>query len=391
MPRIVTVSALALALAATAPLASAAPQAGPAGKRAAKTAAATPAEPGAEVAPAEGSDQVAPAEVGASIALVKGAPVDKANWKQKKTARTFYRAGMKAFSADEYDQAMTAFVASYGAVASPNSHLMVVRTMYAKGEIMAAYGQAQLVVVEAMEAATKNAKYKTTARGAEDLVAEIDAQLTQVTIKVEPLPADGQATLSVNGSLLEKKQWGSAVRLPPGAVVVVLTTALGKTEKTLVAAAGQQHELSIAPATPPPAAAPVVAEASGSLLFKWPGPDRKKIAYISGGVGAVGLLTFGIFGALTSGQAGRLEDGCPDVAHCDPDLESFADRGQAYQVVANTGLVLGIIGLSAGAGFYLWEHYDDGADSVQGPVRPRISQGPRVSLGPGSVSVSGSF
>jgi hypothetical protein len=321
------------------------------------------------------------------VALVKGAPVDKADWKQKRDARLAYRAGMKAFDAKKYDEAMAAFVKSYGVVASPNSHLMVVRAMLAKEQYLAAYGQAQLVTIEAKEAAAKEARYQTTVQGAEQLVTDIAAKLSSVKISTTVPVADESAVLQLNGRALDRGEWGQPVTVMPGPVKIVLTTAAGKTQKTVTAIAGQQHAFAIEPPAPEAVATAPVAEDSGGSFFdiKWPGPDRKKIAYISGGVGAAGMLTFGIFGALSVGQAGRLEDGCPNPAHCDPELETYADRGQAYQAVANTGLVLGIIGLSTGAGFYVWDHFDEGADSVQSPYRPRVA------VGPGTFVVSGSF
>ncbi|MFP6683926.1 MAG: hypothetical protein VB934_04405 [Polyangiaceae bacterium] len=351
-------------------------------------ASATPAESKDDVAATPAPPEAAVGEPSPTdVALVKGAAIDKANWRQKNAARKAYRAGMKAFDAKKYDEAMAAFVKSYGVVASPNSHLMVVRTMLAKEQYLAAYGQAQLVTIEAKEAAAKEARYQTTVQGAEQLVSDIAAKLSSVKISTTVPVADKSAVLQVNGRALERGQWGQPLTVMPGPIKIALTTAAGKTQKTVTAVAGQQHAFAIEPPAPKPVATASVAEESGGSFFdiKWPGPDRKKIAYISGGVGAVGMLTFGIFGALSVGQAGRLEDGCPDPAHCDPQLESFADRGQAYQTVANTGLVLGIIGLSTGAGFYVWDHFDEGADSVQSPYRPRVA------VGPGTFVVSGSF
>ena len=188
----------------------------------------------------------------------------------------------------------------------------------------------------------------------------------------------------VAGQPIERSRWGQPVRVVPGPVKVLLTVGANKVERTLVAAAGQKHEMKIGPAQPiAPVTAPPTAEAGAS--FVWPGPDRKLIAYISGGVGAAGMLTFGVFGTLSAGQAGRLEDACPDPARCDPELEDFASRGSAYQTAANTGLIIGLVGIGAGAGFYVWDMLDEGGDAVTASTRPKIQ------VGPGSLVVSGRF
>ena len=112
---------------------------------------------------------------------------------------------------------------------------------------------------------------------------------------------------------------------------------------------------------------------------KW---DMRTWSYVAGGVGAAGIVTFGVFGLLNNSKHSKLEDECKNGV-CPSSLESDKNTGQTYQTVANVGLVVGIVGLGTGTALYLL--------SDKKKEKSALSTVPRVDIGPRSVSVSGTF
>jgi len=352
----------------------AAPKAGskPASKPASKPPAATP--PPAAPPPAAAPPKPATPTTGVAI--------DKANWKQKQAATKAYKKGVAAMDRKAFDKALVAFRSSYGVVASPNSRLMVVRALAALERRPEAYEEVLAVVSEAKAAAAKSAKYKKTLEAAETELGELKKSLAFLTVNVTG--ALEGATLSIAGNPVPQQRWGKSIAVDPGSIEVVLSTADGKETKKVDAAAGATAQISISPPKPdtnllpPPPPEPEVSAG-------YEGPDRRLMAYIAGGVGGVGILTFGIFGLLSNSKYNRLEAACPDMAACDPDLVDTANSGKTFQTVANVGLAFGLIGLAAGGGMFVWEVLDPAADEKSDEAAPKVS------VGPGSVIVSGRF
>jgi hypothetical protein len=132
------------------------------------------------------------------------------------------------------------------------------------------------------------------------------------------------------------------------------------------------------PPPPPPPAAPLE-----------PGEDEggtveATLGWVGLGIGAAGMLSFGIFGGLTMSEFSDLENLCPSN-NCTAEADSEADTGRTYQVVANVSLVVGLVGLVGGGTLLLLDTLegDDGQD-------PDDSS-PTVAVGPGSVVISGTF
>ena len=97
----------------------------------------------------------------------------------------------------------------------------------------------------------------------------------------------------------------------------------------------------------------------------------------------LGLATFGVFGALNNSKFSDLEDQCSNN-QCPADLESDADTGRTYQTIANVGLIVGGVGLAAGAVLFLTSDSGSKENSAS-------STTPVVGVGPGSVMVRGKF
>jgi len=314
-----------------------------------------------------------------------GVGFDEADKAQTAKATQAYQAGVAAQQRGQHDVALAEFRRSYGIVRSPNSRMLIVRELAELGSYVQAYREGVEAVREAEDAAALDAaKYGKTVEAAQ---AELDAVKTQVALVVINVSgAPDSAALVLNGVAVDQAEWGRPIPVAAGDVGVSLMTSAGEVEQTATAVAGQTVEIAITPAKAPEpivAPPPVVQEDSGLWPADW--PDRKLVAIIAGGTGAVALLNFGIFGLLSEGQADRLATGCPDVDDCNPALQDEADKGRTYQTVANVFLVVGIVGATAGAGLLTW----DLLDSEQAGDTADASFRANMTVGPGSLWLTG--
>lgn len=333
-----------------------------------------------------------------SLALGLGAPVALAqtpsatpdtgvSWEEADgtanfKATQYYKAGTASFNKKDFDAALEAFRNSYGVVKSPNSRLMVVRSLYELGRYQEAYEEARVLSQEAETAAAKADKYKAAVDAAAVELKAAKAKLAFVVIKPQATAPGAKVTL--NGEDVAADRWGQEILVPAGPVEVVMTTEAGTVTEKGEAKVGEVVELKLAQKeAPKQAPAPVQVEMSADD-GGYDGPDRIALALIAGSVGVVGMTNFGIFGVLSNGQYSRLEDLCNDGI-CDPSLETEADNGRTYQIVANVSLGIGVAGLAAGAGLFIWELLDPAESSEEAAERPQIH------VGPGSMMVTGTF
>lgn len=326
-----------------------------------------------------------------TVAQAQGAPPESATAEQKKTAQKAFEQGLKAAKAKKHDDALAAFKESYGAVASPNSHLMVARELVELGRLEEAWAEYEATIAEADAAAQKDPKYADTAAGAKNEQKDLRGKLGFLKLDVGS-PGPG-SRVTVKGKEIPQADWGKPIAVAPGPVRVELVATDGKEiVQEVNATAGTETPVSLAPAAAAPAAAPAggSGDASGKLEASTSGggPSMRTWAYIAGGVGVAGLATFGIFGAMNNAKHSKLEDECKNGT-CPSNLQEERDAGKRYQTIANVGLVVGVVGLGTGTVLYLMSN----KKTEKTAVLPK-KRGPRVdSVGVGyqSVLVTGSF
>ncbi len=309
-----------------------------------------------------------------------GAPVDQATDAQKQEAQKLFLDAKKSFDEKQMEKALTGFRASYDTVASPNSLLMVARTLVALDRVEEAYTTYEEATRVAQEAAGKDKKYEPAVEAAKKELEELRPRIALVTLDVVGATPDTE--LFVNDQPVARDQWGKEMPVRVGAASVT-AKAPGKPDfqQDLTISGGastQRIDLQTfwTPA-PPPVQTTSETKAEGSVDLL--GLDKRTWAYIAGGVGAAGVVTFGVFGMMNRSKFNSLEDDCPNSV-CLTDRSDDIDAGKRYQTIANVGLVVGVVGLGAGTALYLLSN-----DS--GQEQPTT----QVGLGPGSVTVQGTF
>jgi hypothetical protein len=320
----------------------------------------------------------------------QGATVETASSEQKKTAQEKFGEGMAAQKKGDHEAALTAFRASYDAVASPNSHLMVARELAELGRSDEAYAEYEKTVAEADAAATTDKKYAQTAKAAKKEYDEARTKIALLIVNVTGgTPGD---RVTINGKEIDRSQLGKAMPVMPGPVRIELTTSTGKeVSEEVNAEAGGSPTVTL---TVPAAGGEPIRDEGGSEEGVEAKLDKntslRTWAYVAGGVGIAGLVTAGVFTILNNGKHSKLEDECKDGI-CPKSLEEDKDAGETYQTIAQIGLGVGIVGLAAGTVlFILSSDSKEKATSRRErpkPPAPRID----VGVGPRWVSVNGTF
>ncbi len=329
--------------------------------------------------------------------------------KTMEVAQKVYLQGTAHYKAGRLLEALAAFRASYDMVASPNSHIMIARTLRDKGDIAQAYAEYDRVVVEADQAVERDSKYQATADAARAERGKLREKLTMVIVRVRNPPDDLHVV--VGDKPIERADWGKPVPVLAGPLVA-LGVAGGRPDQRQEVSGFPNDELVVsfdysAPPPPPVAATPAAKTADDELkptrfpagdsvpdiprqpARPEPPPTDRTWAYVSLGAGGAGLLTFFTFGALNQSTYTDLQSACPNM-RCTHGQQDEIDRGRRYQVIANVGLGVAVVGASVGA-ILLTGGGESTPSAVDSARQPRGLVVTDVAVGPGSLQVRGAF
>jgi hypothetical protein len=289
--------------------------------------------------------------VSAPLAHAAGVPPPQATQTQRDQAQAHFQKGRELLDKKQFAEALAEFRASYDVVASPNSHLEYARCLRETGKPVEAYVELGAVAAEAHELAATDKKYDKAADAANAERAEMEPKLGFLTLTVQNA-ADG-TRVTVGGQEVKRTAWSEPVPVVPGSTdVVVETPGHAPMQRSVTLAAGQRTPLlldaaggaplataSAAPPPPPPTTEPF----DRARLRPW--------AYVAGGVGVAGFVTFAIAGSLAKSTYNDLQTACGGP--CPSSKLDEINSGKTKQTVANVGLALGIIGVAAGAALFV--------------------------------------
>ena len=301
----------------------------------------------------------------------QGVSVDAASDQQKAEAGKRFTEAKKHYDAKRFDQALAGFRSSYDIVASPNTIVQIARALQDMGNLEEAYTTFVEAERVAREAVAKDPKYNSALEVSQKELADLRKKVTLVTLSVSGA-IDG-TEVRIDDTPFAPDLWGKERPMRIGEYQIT-ATAPGKPQfQEVIKIVADSPPLTIdlgtvwAPASASDTTEPTERK-SGFVM------DQKKWSYVAGGVGVAGVLTFGIFGIMNNKQYGDLKKSC--MPYC---TDAETKDGRTYQTVANVGLVVGVVGLGAGAALYLT------ADSK------KKDSSTQVGVGPGSVTVRGSF
>ena len=316
----------------------------------------------------------------AACPLAVAEQVDAASAAQKRAAQKMFEAADGLYESGRYAEAAKAFRASHGIVASPNSRLMLARSLRELGKLGEAYDE----LVGAAREAEASGRYPEAQRAAEAELAALKPRLAFVTVQL-PAGTPAAQELRVSGREVPTASIGSPIAVTPGRTTILVRLEDGSVrEQTLILETGQEAvvDFEAKPEEPPPAVpapSPANKPAPPPVQPKETGPGLRTAAYIVGGVGVLGAVGFTVFGLLDRATYHDLEDNCPG-GQCPLDRQSNIDAGERYQLLANVSLGVAVVGVAAGTVlFVLSAPKEKSADSVS------------VRLRPSTVSVEGRF
>jgi hypothetical protein len=269
-----------------------------------------------------------------AVALAQGTNVELATAAEKQSATADYRAGMKALEEKKPEVALELFRKSYATVASPNSGLMIARTLIELGRLSDAYQELEQVTALANALARGNPKYKTTADAAAKELEDLKPKIARLTLSVP-------VSVAINDVSVPAEQWGKPLALPPGATTVRLRAGDQTSEQRVMLATGAEQSLALS-LPHPQAAAPVAAAPAPE-----PAHTGRTLGYVALGVGAVGLGVSTAFLLINQGKLDDIKSNCRGT-EC-PGIADDVDASRSGETLALVGLGVGLVGVGVGA------------------------------------------
>ena len=295
-----------------------------------------------------------------------------------KKATTHFMKGSDLLKAKKFALALEQFKLSYAAVPSPNSHLYIARCLSAMGDARAAYTEFDKVVDEATERGKTEEKYLPTRDSAKGERDDLRSKVALVTITVEH-QAPG-LTVRIGDAEIPREQWNKPLAVPPGPVEAKLSSSDGKQVGTQSAtiAVGQSHTLVLDGA----AASAVVASGSeGEATTKSKSSALRPAAIVAGTVGVAGFVMFAVAGSMSKSTYSSLEKEC-GAGPCPASRADDISSGKTQQTLANVGLIVGAVGVAAGATLFVLS-----LNKGKSAAAPTTG----LMVGPGYAGLNGTF
>lgn len=290
----------------------------------------------------------APVLAAGSPALAQSGPAPTPAAADVARATAFFQKGSELLKLKRYIPALEQFKQSYAAVPSPNSHLYIARCLALIGETRAAYLEFDRVVDEAGARAATEPKYAPARDSARVERDELAPRLALLTLHVaHPDPA---SVVHAGAYLVPADRWNRTFPMEPGTFDArVETPGRAPVKMRVTLGAGDRRELTleaggaggVAPVGVGPA--PVVAVKSKTNPLRVGG-------FVAAGVGVVGLGVFAGAGVVSQGTFSDLKVKCGSTGGCHGmNVKDEISRGKTQQAIANAGLIVGIVGVAAGA------------------------------------------
>jgi len=262
-------------------------------------------------------------------------------------AESRFFAGQKLYGEEKYHDALAEFRASYELAPSPNSMLYVARCYRHLGQFASAYDAYAKVIAES----SANKKYADTHKAATDEQAEVASKVGRIVVTVPE--GTGAPRVRIGYRNIDSTLYDKELTIEAGKVSIHAEAPGRKPfDWEGMVAAGETQRVSIdlaseAAAVAPPDDKKKKDEPTG------PGPIQpmRTLAYVSAGIGAVGIATFAIFGVEASSRYDDLVRQC--AGRCGPARQDSVDAGRRETTASNVGLVVGIVGLGGGVALWL--------------------------------------
>jgi hypothetical protein len=283
------------------------------------------------------------------------------------SARALFTSGKEA-------EALPLFRDVYARSSSPNARLYVARCLRKLGRNPEAYDEMEATLREATRRAETEPKYAQTRDSAAAELALLEPLVGKLIITVaDPRPG---MTIVLDGRALDEARWSAPMAVAPGNRLVEVTPPGGATIRREITV--DAHTTKTLALTLPAAVAPVV---TAPPEPKFTGGAVRNGGFGVAALGVAGLGMFAITGVLANQKFSDVQSKCGSQRCVDPALATTIDQGKLLDTLATSGLVVGVVGVVAGAAMI----------AFGGPTRAPPKAAIVVLPGGGSIVYAGSF
>ncbi len=288
----------------------------------------------------------------ALAALAPGAALAQSD-ADKATARALATEGQEAFEKKDYATAADRFARADALYHAPTLAIGLARAQAGQGKLVAAQETYNKIVREGVPPKASDAFVKAVADAKRELAA-LEPRVPWVVLSVEG-PSEPKVVL--DGALFSSAALGVKRAIDPGKHKLQASAdGFAPKEATFEAAEGatQSVKLTLDRA---PAAGAGLPPGSGPAAPPPPGPDRassssgggwmKPVGITAVVLGGVGIAAGAVTGVLAIGEHAVLEDDCP-LDRCSADSQTTLDNFHTLSTISTIGFIGGVVLLGGG-------------------------------------------
>jgi hypothetical protein len=290
----------------------------------------------------------------------------------KAQARVLYQEGNAALKANDCAGAADKYLRAEKLYHAPTILVGLGRAYVCLGKFVKAKEQYNKVIREALPPDAPE-PFRVALEDAKREIVGLDAKIGFVTITIT---GPTEPVVTVDDEPVPVAALGVKRPVDAGThVVKASANGFRAGEASFTVAAGQEQAVTLALEADPDAVVTPGGAAAGGDKTK---DTLQLVGFIALGVGAAGLIVGGITGGLAIGKHGDLSDNCPD-GRCPASQQDTLDDFNTFGTASTIAFIAG--GVVAAAGIVLVVVGSTGRSSEQATL----------TLGPGSVQLSGRF
>ena len=254
-----------------------------------------------------------------------------------------YREAKLLYDSGEYKTALETFRQVDALLKSPNARLYIARCLRELDRLPEAFEEMTAAAqLAAAKAETDDHYLRTRDAAAAEREAMI-GRIGRIVVAVAD-PPDGLEVI-IAGRKLRQGELDRPIAVDPGRVRIRAEAPDHKPYSVNFDI--EAGALETVPVTLSAIRDDTVVETTGGLGWQIGG-------FVGLGVGAAGMAVFAVTGLMANSSFAQLEDECGNAACTDASYNDIIDEGQTLDTVANVGVIVGAVGLAAGAAMLIF-------------------------------------
>lgn len=297
-------------------------------------------------------------------------------------AQQRFTRGTSLYESREYGRALDEFRASMELYSSPNTRLYIARCLRDLGRFDEAVNEYERAMREASDRAANDPRYTATRDASRAELLAVEPRVARLTLTVHEAPPNVLAR--VNDREIPVAALGVPFAVMPGHLrVTAEAPGWERSMREVDVDAGRSVAVSFSLRQRPTPTAQELLNRERETARRSTSVPRWA-AWASFGVGAAGLVAFGVFAGLASGRYDDVQNRC-GAGPCPESERGTVDSGRTFTTLANVGLGVGIVGVAAGTVLMILSR--PSARPAPAPVRAGL----RLNVGLSGMTVTGSF